>query len=137
MNLSQKKYYQQVNTNKTGLSLWEYPVLPHIVKGSKILELGGGNGFFAEYLTNNFQADVTVVELSDNNIQALAKKNIKYCQADLEKAELPFAENSFDCIIMLEVIEHLFNHYGALKEIQRLLKPSGKLIISTHNAFNI
>lgn len=137
MSTSQKEYYQQVNSNKDRLSFWEYPVLSHIVKGSKVLELGGGDGFFAEYLIKNYQVDATVVELSEKNIQALAKKNIKHHQIDLEKAKMPFEDNSFDCIIMLEVIEHIFNHHGLLKEAQRLLKPGGKFIISTHNAFNL
>ena len=46
---------------------------------------------------------------------------------------LPFANKSFDIVTMLEVIEHLDNPEKALKEIYRVLKRNGKVIISTPN----
>lgn len=47
--------------------------------------------------------------------------------------KLPFKNESFDTVTMLEVIEHLKNPERALKEIHRVLKKGGQVIISTPN----
>ena len=46
---------------------------------------------------------------------------------------MPFLNESFDSIVMLEVIEHLKNPEKAIKEIYRILKKKGQVIISTPN----
>jgi SAM-dependent methyltransferase len=55
---------------------------------------------------------------------------------DIENEPLPFSDSYFDAVVFLEVIEHLFDPYAALSEIRRVLTPTGRLIISTHNALN-
>jgi 2-polyprenyl-3-methyl-5-hydroxy-6-metoxy-1,4-benzoquinol methylase len=47
--------------------------------------------------------------------------------------KLPFPNKSFDAVTLLEVIEHLKNPEKTLKEIKRVLKPNGQVIISTPN----
>ena len=44
--------------------------------------------------------------------------------------ELPFADASFDCIIISEVLEHLHREHDALRELSRVLKPGGMLAVS-------
>ena len=44
--------------------------------------------------------------------------------------ELPFADASFDCIIISEVLEHLHREHDALRELSRVLKPGGLLAVS-------
>ncbi|MDT8382978.1 MAG: class I SAM-dependent methyltransferase [Gammaproteobacteria bacterium] len=45
--------------------------------------------------------------------------------------KLPFANGSFDTIVMLEVLEHLTDPYFALQEARRIVSPGGCIIIST------
>jgi SAM-dependent methyltransferase len=74
----------------------------------------------------------------------IARQNVATCESlgfsarlvDIENEPLPFVDSYFDAVVFLEVIEHLFDPYGALSEIKRVLKPTGKLVISTHNALN-
>ena len=47
---------------------------------------------------------------------------------------LPFRSNAFDEVVMIHVIEHLVRPYDCLREIYRVLKPGGKLILVTPNA---
>lgn len=53
---------------------------------------------------------------------------------DLNKS-LPFSDNSFDLIFCSEVLEHLIDPFFTVKEFNRVLKPSGKIIITTPNSY--
>lgn len=49
---------------------------------------------------------------------------------------IPFDDKSFDCILATEVFEHLFNPDEILKEMHRVLRPGGKLLITCPFAFS-
>ena len=58
----------------------------------------------------------------------------KFHNIDLEESPLPFSDKSFDVVLMLEVIEHLYNDpMRVLSEVNRVLKDDGALILSTPN----
>ena len=46
---------------------------------------------------------------------------------------LPLREESFDCVIFMEVIEHLTHPFRALSEIRRVLVKGGRLVLTTPN----
>jgi len=52
---------------------------------------------------------------------------------DVDKGLPMFSDEYFDLVTMIHVIEHLDSPYNVLKEIHRILKPGGKLIILTPN----
>jgi ubiquinone/menaquinone biosynthesis C-methylase UbiE len=53
--------------------------------------------------------------------------------ADINR--LPFADASFDCIICSEVLEHIPDHKNAIRELDRILKPHGTLVVSVPRYF--
>jgi 2-polyprenyl-3-methyl-5-hydroxy-6-metoxy-1,4-benzoquinol methylase len=55
-----------------------------------------------------------------------------YRDADLN-GPLPFSDESFDAALSIEGIEHLTNRFGYLRELHRVLKPRGRLILTTPN----
>lgn len=69
-------------------------------------------------------------------------KNLYKAQPDIyaDAAMLPLATESCDCVVLLEVLEHIRNPQAALHEIARVLRPGGKLLLSipflypTHDA---
>jgi SAM-dependent methyltransferase len=76
--------------------------------------------------------DVSGVDLNHCHFQF----NIKRCDIELEK--LPHFDNSFDFVLMMQVLEHLGrNPVFALKEIYRVLKPQGSLFLTTPNFFSL
>ncbi len=52
---------------------------------------------------------------------------------EIGEAALPFESNSFDLVLMAEVLEHVVKPDRALDEVRRVLRPRGYLVLSTPN----
>ncbi len=62
-------------------------------------------------------------------------KTFSYDAFNLESETFPYADESFDFVIFAEIIEHLLNDpCKVLREIHRILRPGGQLILTTPNA---
>lgn len=100
----------------------------------KILDAGCGIGIILEYLPPH--VDYVGVDLNPNHIQYLSTKRPScraYCM-DIQE-ELPEGEAPFDTIINLAVIEHLDDPESFLRRCRALLKPEGKMILTTPTHF--
>ncbi|MEM8722312.1 MAG: class I SAM-dependent methyltransferase [Cyanobacteria bacterium P01_G01_bin.39] len=119
--------------HKTALNL--SPPLENL----NILEVGCGVGDFALHLVN-FDANVTAVDFSPHAIEIAKKKStaqnksVNFRVADAQS--LPFADNSFDLLLSCECLEHVPEPQLALNEFKRVLKPQGKLVLTTENYSN-
>ena len=111
---------------------------------SKFLDLGCGEGrhCFGAYMLENidvFGFDMSLSDVSKAKInfdQFNENKSSKSCNfgfADAKK--LPFKDNTFDYIVCSEVLEHIIDYQSALSEINRILKPQGKLAVSVPKFF--
>ena len=101
-------------------------------KGIKILEVGSGLGYLT-YAIAQRGYDITGLDISADAVNKAEKRfGKKYVCEDVYKYAL---ENSqkFQLIILTEVIEHVPDPYLFCKSLLELLKPGGKLIISTPN----
>lgn len=104
--------------------------------GDKILEVGCGNGYYLSLLTRlGVKTNLTGI---DNDRLALKNaprfvqdKKVKLMWADASK--LSFPDNSFDKVVMSEVIEHVANEEAVLREVFRVLKKRGILALTTCN----
>jgi len=96
----------------------------------KCLEVGAGTGEISKVLIKNF--DVIATDISPNMVDQIKDKlKIKTYVSDAEK--LPFKNNSFNTIIAAEMIYYLDNPRKFLNETKRILKPGGKLILTSAN----
>ncbi len=101
----------------------------------EILEIGTGKGHFALSLAKR-GFNFTSIDISDQE-QEIARLNIKYLGLEkqvifrIEDAQhLSFPNGSFDVIFSINVFHHLKNPLAVLDEIIRLLRVSGKVILS-------
>jgi|ETNmetMinimDraft_26_1059896.scaffolds.fasta_scaffold47787_1 methionine biosynthesis protein MetW len=104
-------------------------------KKLKIIDLGCGDGRLSGELVKKGH-DVYGIDAAEDAIHEAIKLGIKAVVGDLEK-ELPFSENEFDVVIFVDVYEHLYDQETILKNIHRILKPDGKLIIAYQNHFDL
>lgn len=99
----------------------------------KIIDLGCGTGYYL-FLLSNLPVKLNLTGL-DNDRRAMQEakdslfdKDIKFVSGDLHK--MPFKDQSFDKAVISEVLEHVEDDEKVLKEIYRILKPKGVLVIS-------
>ena len=100
--------------------------------GSRVLDVGSGSGWVAKELAAK-NIRVVSVDLSQKNL-ARIKNGSRRDHADFLLADLyhlPFGSGSFDLVIASEVLEHINSPVAGLSELQRVLLPKGKLVVST------
>ncbi|WP_405491273.1 class I SAM-dependent methyltransferase [Nocardia sp. NBC_00511] len=100
--------------------------------GKTVLEAGSGEGYGANMIAE-VAAQVTGLDYDDS---AVAHVRAKYPRVEMIQgnlADLPLAEGSVDIVVNFQVIEHLWDQSQFLRECLRVLKPGGKLLISTPN----
>ena len=95
------------------------------------LDVGCGVGEFMEILEQD-GFEVTGVDGNADQIETVKNNGLEGRVVDLEK-QLPFERESFDLVTSLEVIEHIACAESLLKEINRVLKSGGHLLITTPN----
>src|SRR3989344_243722 len=118
----------------TKAKLIAFESIPKLVLGARALDLGCGDGYWADKL-KNLGYQVTPVDIPRTYPNLDFDKPYKGTVfADMNQP-FPLEDNSFDLIWCTEVIEHLINHKQTVKEIMRVLKPGGCCIITTPNSF--
>ncbi len=111
--------------------------LSAVRRGQHVLDLAGGTGdfslLFAPIVGDEGQivlADINESMVSvgrDRIIDAGQPGNITYTLANAES--LPFADNSFDCIVIAYGLRNVTDKDAALRSMQRVCKPGGRILV--------
>lgn len=95
----------------------------------RVLQIGIAHGHSALELLKKGVC-LTGGDISWNYISGLREKAVGGNFTQLDILNLPFADNSFDMIVCLEVLEHIKDYDRAIKQMSRILTPGGVLFIS-------
>ena len=105
-------------------------------EGERVLDLAGGTGDLAALFADVVGSTGTVI-LTDINAEMMAVgrerllnrglAQVQFCQANGE--QLPFPDNSFECVSIGFGLRNFTNKIRALAELKRVLKPGGVLLV--------
>ena len=110
---------------------WERCISSRLSHTARILECGCGLGFFLSRIQNKYKAigsDISLYAL-DSAQKIAPNSQVLGASAD----QLPFAEESFELVAAFDLIEHLESPDIFIRDVCRVLKPRGYLILSTPN----
>jgi ubiquinone/menaquinone biosynthesis C-methylase UbiE len=111
-----------------------YEFAARYVEGKGVLDMGCGEGYGSAMLAEKAVSVVGTDVSKDVIAYAAAKyplENVQFRAMPADKHSFP--DTCFDAVVCLELIEHVQDHLAVIREIHRLLKPGGTLILSTPN----
>lgn len=105
---------------------------------NRILDVGANPLYFLATL-KRLGYHIEGLDINPNLDSDLIKKeSLKITKCDIEKEKFPYEDHSFDVVILSEVFEHLYvNPLHCMREIKRILKKDGKLILTTPNGYSL
>lgn len=119
-------------------ALYERPaimaMLPDLA-GRRVLDVGCGSGPLAAWLADQ-GADVVGFDASANMVRLARARNIEravFHHADLTRPLRFLRDDSFDLAVASLVLHYLRDWVPPLTELRRVLRPDGRLVISTHH----
>ncbi len=119
--------------NETGRHAWVRSVLKKIRPGSRILDAGAGTQRYREYCSHlNYVAQDFALYDGHGDKTGLQPVAFNYGKLDIvsDITSIPEPDEAFNAVLCTEVLEHVPAPDSALRELVRLLKPGGDLILT-------
>lgn len=124
------------------LTMIDQLIRPHLKAGSRLLEIGcgAGNLLLQASVRGSFPVALDLAMQSLTFVRSRLREARSGLEAPIGFActqavgeRLPLADESFDCVLLSEVIEHLKAPKISIREASRVLRPGGRLLVTTPN----
>jgi len=132
-----ERFVPTVNGNIKLEHLHRYLQACEIVSGKVVLDIASGEGYGSEMLANKAVKVIGVdisVEAIDHARHCYKKENLEYRVGSC--TDIPLSDASVDMVVSFETIEHHDQHEKMIKEVKRVLRPMGVLLISSPDKYN-
>jgi SAM-dependent methyltransferase len=100
--------------------------------GKSVLEIGSDNGVYS-YLFRQRGGHWKSADLDERSVEAIRSLVKTDVFRLVEGQPMPFDDDEFDIVILVDIIEHLDDDATFMRDVQRVLKPAGLLIINAPN----
>lgn len=108
------------------------------IDGGNLLDFGCGNGAQTFLFAPDFQK-IIGVDISDQYLERFREEAVRKGISDrtlaiyYDGSRLPLMNSSIDCAISFEVLEHVESELDVLRELSRVIRPGGLLVMSVPN----
>ncbi len=99
----------------------------------RMLDVPAGQGAFAQQLLKNGYSDIDCMDILADNFKL---EGVRFTEHDANRP-LPFPDEHFDYVFSIEGVEHFDSPFTFVEELCRVLKPGGRLFITTPNTFSV
>jgi len=129
--------HRRFSTNPYGWFKWVFDTLLKLPENARILELGSGPAYFWKENINRIPEgwNITLSDLSSGMVDAAWRNLVVTGRAfqfkEIDAQSIPFEDETFDAVIANHMLYHVPDRPRAIAEIQRVLKPGGRLIATT------
>ena len=129
--------HQRFSTNPYGWFRWIFDALTNLPEHARILELGCGPGLLWEENLNRIPTgwNITLSDLSPGMLDAAWRNLVVTGRVfkfeEIDAQSIPYEDETFDAVIANHMLYHVPNRPKAIAEINRVLKPGGRLIATT------
>jgi SAM-dependent methyltransferase len=103
-------------------------VVRHFPSGTRLLDVGCGSAWLSDHFEH-----YTGVDVSSAAVEAARARGREVLQGDVD-APLPFADESFDGVVMKDLLEHVPDPVALVREVHRVLRPGGRVFASSPDA---
>jgi len=111
------------------------------ISQQRILDVGAGEGFFCSLLGDYLKKRYSISPSKVLTACDLYPENFRYFDVPCDRIDLrtslPYPDDSFDSVSCIEVIEHIEDQFQFVRELHRITKPGGRVIVTTPNLLNV
>jgi len=104
-----------------------------LLPGDTVLDVGCGDARAYQASVMGVARELHGIDISAHAVARAQRKGVLARVHDLTE-NLPYGDETFDLVICFEVLEHLFDPKHAVREMRRILRPGGRLLVSVPNA---
>jgi ubiquinone/menaquinone biosynthesis C-methylase UbiE len=129
-------WHSQLPADEGTDTAWHRLIKPFLadLTGYRVLEIGCGRGGLTAWLVGRHALSLVAADLSSAAVRrarTVAMRHTSFAVADIE--HLPFPSASLDVVISCETVEHVQKPPSAITEMARVLRPGGRLFLTTPN----
>lgn len=135
MSSHERAHHDEANNVTYQRCQFAYEYANPFIAGKRVLDVGCGLAYgtalMAESASEIIGLDYDQITIDDNQKRYSEIKNLSFKRGEIPP--LPFEDNSFDVVTAFQFIEHIERRKEFMKECLRVLKPGGRMMVTTPN----
>src|SRR6266852_1154442 len=135
MEYTGERFVPELDGEIRHMHLHRYAVAQNLIKGKAVLDIASGEGYGAALLaktaTSAVGVDISAEAIEHARRHYATQHNLEFRQGSCDA--IPLTDASIDVVTSFETIEHHDKHVEMMREIKRVLRPDGLLVISSPN----